>query len=181
MSLFDFLRRGSKSKGGVQSVGHGAHRAEMPPAPDNAPDLARMIAQDAVRQLTALERVDLDYTPMSLTIVDQILDRCSARGMRSANQNGLVLGLGCYFGEVVRRHSGGKACWVFHKDTPMADVPMYPPNFLHLTVPVADGDQFINVFNKIIARLDGDPPGGTSVAGYYKAVTSPRLGEKPRD
>ncbi len=121
-----------------------------------------------MRQLNALERVDLDFTPLSLTVVEQILDRCSARGMRSANQNGLVMGLGCYFGEVVRRHSGGQ--WIHHKDTPLPPLPQFPPNFLHLMVPTGEGDQFINVFNKIIARLDGDR--GASVVAYHKAITS---------
>lgn len=166
MGLFDFIRRGSKNA--AAPVAHAPHRAESPAAPNNAPDLAREISQDIVRQLIALERVDLDYTPMSLTTVDQILDRCSARGMRSATQQGLVLGLGCYFGEILRRHARGQ--WVFHKDTPLPPLPMYPPNYLHLMIPNTDGDQYINVFKRIVDRLDGDR--GMSIAAYYKGITS---------
>lgn len=173
MGLFKIFRRPPQRASGIAPVAHAAHRAETAAAPDNAPDLALAIAQDIIPQLNALERVDLDYTPMSLTIVEQILDRCSARGMRSANQNGLVLGLGCYFGEIIRRHSGGRGQWVFHKDTPLAQVQQYPPNYLHFMLPTSDGDQFINVFKKIVARLDGDR--ATSIAGYYKFVTTLKL------
>lgn len=168
MALFDFLRRGSNKGAPSPPVRHKTQTAEAPAPPGTANDLARQIAQDTVRQLVALEKVALDFTPMSLSTVEQILDRCSARGMRSSNQNGLVMGLGCYFGEVVRFHARGQ--WMHHKDTPLAKMPGYPPNFLHLMIPSSEGEQFVNVFNKIAARLDGDR--GTSVAAYYKVITT---------
>lgn len=65
---------------------------------------------------------------------------------------------------------------IHHKDTPLANLPQYPPGFLHLTVPVDDSDQFINVFNKIVARLDGDR--GTSITGYHKLLTSPAFAKQ---
>jgi len=162
MGLFDFIRREPKPSASARRSGN----PSAPPTTAN--DLARQIAQDTVRQLVVLEKVDLDFTPMSLTIVEQILDRCSTRGMRSTNQEGLVIGLGCYFGEVARRHAGAR--WVHHKDTPIAHVPAYPPEFLHLAVPMSEGDQYINVFKKITARLDGDR--AASITGYYKIVTT---------
>lgn len=40
----------------------------------------------------------------------------------------------------------------------------------NIKIPTGDRDQLINVFNKVVARLDGDR--GTSIAGYCKAITA---------
>lgn len=163
MGLFNF-RKGDKKPSAP--VTHAAHRADPPPAPQSAGDLARAIVQDVIPQLIRLEKVDLDFTPMSLTTVEKILDRCSARGMRSATQQGLVMGLGCYFGEIVRRHT--TAQWVFHKDSPLQSTPLYPPEFMHLMIPGEDGDQYINLFSKIAQRLDGDAH--APIERYYHLI-----------
>lgn len=165
MGFWDFLKRG---KGTSHPKRHAA-AARMPdqPVPDTPAAIGAEIARSCVQQLHALEGVVLDYSPESLRIAERILDRCSARGMRSATQEGLVLGLGCYLGEVFVRHARGT--WVFEKDTPIALMTKDTQSrVLYVMVPRGEEQQFVNLFKKIAARLDGDAQAPVKV--YYDMI-----------
>ena len=50
----------------------------------------------------------LDYTPDSLTLVDNILDGFRADGVTGDQVGETLFGFGCYAGEVLTRHAGGR-------------------------------------------------------------------------
>ena len=182
MKPFDLGRRISARPGqpnppAAPSPVPGTALGSQPPPSQSAADVAQQLALETVRLVAVNDRIDLDFTPLSLSNVEQVIDRCSARGLRSATHPGFVFGLGCYFGEVVRRSTHNRIRWIFNKETALANTPLYQPNYLHLMLPHPEGEQFINVFNKIVARLDGDR--GSSIIGYFRAVTTMGMPKSP--
>lgn len=72
--------------------------------PSNAP----VFADDIVTAAASVSGVRLDYTPDSLTLVDNILDEFRSEGLTSEKVAETVFGFGCYVGEVLVRHGGGR-------------------------------------------------------------------------
>ena len=76
-----------------------------PPSPDTAPRLAESAVAFVDRKFGIL----LPYNPPSLILVDALVDRIKATGASEQQASGLLLGLGCYVGEVFVRHA--RASW----------------------------------------------------------------------
>jgi hypothetical protein len=79
-------------------------RLQFPPTPENAAAHAQL-AVDAARDV---DRIDLDYSPQSLADVDRIVGKFHAEGLRVNQMGATVFSFGCYVGEVLVRHLGGK-------------------------------------------------------------------------
>src|SRR5690349_19998618 len=88
-----------------------------PTSPDHAADFTR----DGIALLN--ERgFKLDYSPMSLQVVDGVLQCWRDEGATVDDMLAPVLfGLGCYVGEVVRRELGGP--WIASAEEPVYDTP----------------------------------------------------------
>ena len=76
-------------------------RLNYEPTPENAP----RFAEDMVQATKKIDGRDLDYTPDSLPILDEVLDGFSVDGIVEMRES--LFGFGCYLGEVFVRHAGG--------------------------------------------------------------------------
>lgn len=79
-------------------------RLKYEPVPANA---ARFAA-DIVAAAAQISGVQLDYTPESLALVDAIFDDFRADGVTSEQLAETIFSFGCYVGEVLTRHAGGR-------------------------------------------------------------------------
>ncbi|TDC32979.1 hypothetical protein E1211_19895 [Micromonospora sp. 15K316] len=79
-------------------------RLKYAPVPENASRFAADIAASAAK----VSGVQLDYTPDSLALVDSILDDFRADGLTGEQLAETLFGFGCYVGEVLTRHAGGR-------------------------------------------------------------------------
>lgn len=79
-------------------------RLKFAPVPENAARFAGDIAASAAQ----VSGVQLDYTPDSLTLVDTIFDDFRADGLTGEQLAETLFGFGCYVGEVLTRHAGGR-------------------------------------------------------------------------
>lgn len=81
-----------------------------PPAPaqDEAPDLVLELAASAFRMVKQSLKLDLDFAPETLPLLDHHLHSARAEAKQSEDLRALVTtSAGGYFGEVVRRHFPG--------------------------------------------------------------------------
>ena len=78
-------------------------RLQFAPTPENAAAHAQL-AVDAARNV---DRVELDFSPQSLSEVDRILSKFHAEKLRADQIGETVFSFGCYVGEVLVRHHGG--------------------------------------------------------------------------
>ncbi len=83
---------------------------QFPPTPEHAAAHAA-IAVDAVRDI---EGVELDYSPETLPTVDSVMANFHAEGLALADIGQMVFSIGCYVGEMLVRHCGGR--WVMPGD-----------------------------------------------------------------
>lgn len=81
-------------------------RLRHPPDVESAP----ATAADIVTASADVDGVHLDYTPQSLELVDQILDRFHQERLGSDLVAETLWGFGCYLGEVLVRNAGGR--WI---------------------------------------------------------------------
>lgn len=79
-------------------------RLKYAPVPGNAARFAGDIAASAAH----VSGVQLDYTPDSLRLVDAIFDDLRADGVAGEQLAETLFGFGCYVGEVLARHAGGR-------------------------------------------------------------------------
>jgi hypothetical protein len=70
---------------------------------------APQIAQGAVALVKKKFGFQLNYDPPSLIVVDLLVDKIKETGASEHQASGLLLGLGCYVGEVFVRHA--RASW----------------------------------------------------------------------
>ena len=68
---------------------------------------APQIAQGAVALVRKKFGFQLNYDPPSLIVIDLLVDKIKATGATEHQASGLLLGLGCYVGEVFVRHARG--------------------------------------------------------------------------
>ncbi len=91
-------------------------RLQYSPEPEHAVELAEL----AVAAARNVDKIELDYSPQSLTAVDRILESFHREGL-NVNQIGeTVFSLGCYVGEVLVRHNRG--VWKLPKQTAFARI-----------------------------------------------------------
>lgn len=114
-------------------------RLPVPPDPEHAAELAQRAA-DAARNVSG---IDLDYTPGSLRLVDEVLDSFREPGSDAVAETIFVFG--CYVGEVLVRHAGYE--WV---QTP----PEIARNLMPLTVFRALTGTHANPIGKAFKRVD---------------------------
>ena len=77
----------------------------MTPTVQTAPQ----IAQGAVALVKKKFGFQLNYDPPSLIVIDLLVDKIKETGASEHQASGLLLGLGCYVGEVFVRHA--RASW----------------------------------------------------------------------
>ena len=130
----------------------------MPPIPENAQAYADM-ALSAVKNI---ERVDLDYSPASLEIVDEILGRFHRDRVRGESIGATLFAFGCYVGEVFVRNFGGR--WRKEEETPMRGLAG-----LFIVVELSDG-KICNPIGKVFKRVeDGE---GEGLPYFYHVFTA---------
>ena len=72
-----------------------------------SPTTAPQLAEGSVGFVSDKFGFSLPYTPESLLVVDAIIDKIRETGATEQQASGLLLGLGCYVGEVLVRHAKG--------------------------------------------------------------------------
>ena len=134
--------------------------------PNEAPTIMREAAEKAVLWAKANYRKDLDFSPHSLAVVEEILEtralsipktRLGRMFMRKTVINdisSICVLVGAYIGEVLRRQFGG----TWHIDSSF-----YGPAF---ALSVFDGKVF--PIDKVCKRLYNGP--GDSIWGFYQMV-----------
>jgi len=132
-------------------------RLKYPPTPGNAKELAATCV-DAARRISRLE---LDYTPGSLKLVDAQLSKFINDGLSSASIGETLFAFGCYVGEVLIRNIGGK--WVETEHSRMVDLTPWP-----IVVQMRNGDCW-NPIGKVFKRVDD---GEENSVEYLYAVAS---------
>jgi len=79
-------------------------RLPLSPTPENAPELA----QKLVETVSKLDGITLDFSVESLEALDSRILAFRNQGATSAQMPETLFMFGCYFGEVLNRHLGGK-------------------------------------------------------------------------
>jgi len=104
----------------------------------------------------------LPYTPASLLVVDAIIDKIKATGATPQQASGLLVGLGCYVGEVFVRHA--KASWRSTAEMGMTKSCRYP------VVLVLPGLSTCDAIGQVFRRFDGRIP--ESLALFYEITVA---------
>ena len=117
-------------------------RQSIPPTPENAHIYADFIVQQAAE----ISRVHLDYSPDSLTQVDEIIEGFRQEGQTSESIDATLFSFGCYVGEVFVRNAGG--AWKNTDETPMKGVAGSP-----IVVELPNGT-ICNPVGKVFKRLE---------------------------
>jgi hypothetical protein len=131
-------------------------RLNYEPTPENAP----RFAEDMVQATKKIDGRDLDYTPDSLPILDEVLDGFSVDGIVKMRET--LFGFGCYLGEVFVRHAGGQ--WRLVGETPLAKVESLP-----LVVELPNGT-VVNPLGKVFKRVELGP--AEDVSYFFDAFAS---------
>lgn len=97
------------------------------------PDYASRHAQIAVDAARDVEGVELDYSPESLIKVDRIVAGFHDAGVRSSQVGATVFSFGCYVGEVLVRHQGGR--WVLPKASLLSKLGLGGANMMLVELP----------------------------------------------
>ncbi|MFH8625981.1 hypothetical protein ACH4A8_29545 [Streptomyces vietnamensis] len=74
-----------------------------PLEPGNAPRHAAAIVAAAAD----ISGAELDYSPESIVLVEDIVDGFRAEGVTDADMAESLVAFGCYVGEILTRHAGG--------------------------------------------------------------------------
>ena len=101
---------------------------------------APQIAQGAAALVKKKFGFQLNYDPPSLIVIDLLVDKIKETGATEHQASGLLLGLGCYVGEVFVRHARGS--WRATVEMGMTKTCAYP---IILALPGAVGCDAIGV------------------------------------
>jgi hypothetical protein len=135
-------------------------RLPKPPIPENA----QGYAESAVNATKRIDKLDLDYSPKSLEIVDGILDRFHRDRVPVDQIAAALFAFGCYVGEVFVRHCGG--IWRKEDDTEMAGLAGF---FIVVELP---NNKICNPIGKVFKRVrDGE---AESLPYFYHVFTTPQ-------
>lgn len=130
---------------------------KYPPVPQNAARFADDIAVAAAE----VSGVRLDYTPESLDLVDTIFDEFRAGGVAGEQLAETLFGFGCYLGEVLTRHAGGR--WRLTTDDERAGAGW--PMVVEL-----GGQRWCDPIGKAFRRLENGSE--QSLRGFYTTFAS---------
>jgi hypothetical protein len=95
-------------------------RLRFPALPEHAHDHAAV----AVELFRAELDLDLDYSPGSVELVDEQLERLREEGYTASDVGETLFALGCYLGDVLARALGGR--WEATARTPLAKLSPWP-------------------------------------------------------
>jgi hypothetical protein len=131
-----------------------------------SPSTAMQLAAGSVAYVEKRFGFALPYTAESLLVVDALVDKIKATGASERQASGLLLGLGCYVGEVFVRHA--RASWRWG-----AEIGMSPParSGIALALPGVIG---CDAIEKVFQRFNAGP--SESVARLYESVAVARAG-----
>jgi hypothetical protein len=124
---------------------------------------APQIAQGAVALVKKKFGFQLNYDPPSLIVIDMLIDKIKETGASEHQASGLLLGLGCYVGEVFVRHA--RASWRETAQMGMSKTCAYP---IILALPGAVGCDAIGI---VFRRFAAGPP--ESAALLWESTTLP--------
>ena len=128
-----------------------------------SPETAPQIAEGSVEFVHKKFGFALPYTPESLIVVDAIVDKIKGTGASEHQASGLLLGLGCYVGEVFVRNA--RATWRLTAEMKMAKV-------CRFTIVVAlPGGIGCNPIGKVFERFNGEAREG--LAAFYETTLEP--------
>jgi hypothetical protein len=130
-----------------------------PPSPDTAPGLA----ESAVAFVDRKFGIQLPYNPPSLILVDALVDTIKATGASEQQASGLLLGLGCYVGEVFVRHA--RASWRRTAEMGMSRTCAFP---VVIALPGVVG---CNPIGQVFERFRAGA--SESVAAFYQTALDP--------
>ncbi|NEA39857.1 hypothetical protein G3I76_25890 [Streptomyces sp. SID11233] len=71
------------------------------------PGEAARFAADIIEMAADISGAELDYSPASIGVIEDIVDGFRAEGATSGEMADSLVAFGCYVGEVVIRHVGG--------------------------------------------------------------------------
>lgn len=128
-----------------------------------SPDTPARIAERAVAFVERKFGILLPYNPPSLLLVDALVDKIKATGASEQQASGLLMGLGCYVGEVFVRHT--RATWRRTAEMKMSTVCAFP---MVVALPGAVG---YNPIGKVFDRFRSGE--SASVAAFYQAALAP--------
>jgi hypothetical protein len=130
-----------------------------------SPETAAQLAEGAVTFVQRKFGIELPYNPPSLILVDAILDKIRATGATEHQASGLLLGLGCYVGEVLVRNA--RASWRHTAEMKMAKVCRFA------IVAVLPGGVGCDPVGKVFERFRGEA--SPDLAEFYQATLQPAL------
>ncbi len=136
-----------------------------PAMPENALDHAQLAVEAAWEEFG----VDLDYSPASLESVDVHIESLREEGLTGEDVAEVLFVMGCYMGEVMVRHLGGR--WTATTRSPLAPVSPWP-----MVVVLPDGSAW-DVIGKAYKRLE---LGDSEYLPAYFAAAAAGLGPADR-
>ena len=136
-------------------------RLQFPPTPENAAAYAQL-AVDGARNV---DRVELDFSPQSLAEVDRIVGKFHAEKLRADQIGETVFSFGCYVGEVLVRHLGGK--WKMPDQSFWSRLGLGSPNMMVVEMPNGIVWNPIGKAFKLLENGKGD-----SVSYFYDVAVS---------
>jgi hypothetical protein len=111
----------------------------------------------------------LGYDPPSLIVIDLLVDKIKATGATERQASGLLLGLGCYVGEVFVRHARGS--WRTAAEMGMARSVHYP------VVVALPGTLGVDPLGAVFGRFEEGA--AKSAAALYESTVLQRAGGAP--
>jgi hypothetical protein len=129
-----------------------------------SPSTAPQLAEGSVAFVEHKFGFRLPYTPESLILVDAIIEKIRATGATEEQASGLLLGLGCYVGEVFVRNA--KASWRGTAEMGMSESCRVP------AVLALPGPTGCDPIGHVFRRFSGGP--AQSVARLYETAALPR-------
>lgn len=120
------------------------------------PDSASRLAADVVATASDISGADLDYSPASIGLMEEIVDDFRSDGATCGEMAESLVAFGCYVGEIMIRHLGG--AWR-HAPAPHQTVP--------LVVELPDGRRCQPV-DWVFCRLEHGP--AISIRSLYAAA-----------
>jgi hypothetical protein len=116
----------------------------------------------AVSATKNIAKLDLDYSPQSLNVVDDILGRFYRDKVPVETIGATLFAFGCYVGEVFVRHFGGK--WCREEDTEMRGLAGF---FIVVGLP---NQKICNPIGKVFKRVQEGP--AESLPYFYHVFTT---------
>jgi hypothetical protein len=126
---------------------------------------APQIAQGAVALVKKKFGFQLNYDPPSLIVIDLLIDKIKATGASEHQASGLLLGLGCYVGEVFVRHA--RASWRETAQMGMTKTCAYP---ILLALPGKVGCDAIGI---VFRRFNAGPAESAALLWETTAMPPP--------